>query len=795
MSENTVHEEDPRKERPANGDEQDPREERFKNVVAIMLASVAILAAVIAFLQSDAGARSTTAYRQARLLTISSIGQRNTGQTEVGYGLYTAQVWYGLGMLVHHAQEQYDSDLAQGYQAVRDSLVEMSPLISTTYGADLARYEADVYLVRATELSEQAVVANGAGDAWDAKASSYIVQLAVLAVALALYGLAVSVATSSRLLFAIAASALVVVVIAWAALVYTRPIPTIPSAAIQAYARGVGLDHQGKPADAVAALDDALRDAPGYANALFERGNAHFALKEYQAAADDYEATRRAGRQDTSVDWNLGWSDYLLGRFEQAVQVDRRALEADGTLLPVRLNLALALLASGQGSEAQAEYEAAMRSASDQLTAARSDGQDVPYSFWFYLDTGAADLQALLAQLDGQARPWQLAPEAASVAQPEDVRQRAPGLAQQLKSWSVALEQTGSPPAGPVSAKITPFSFGPVWGKGGGGFAPALPRTPFETGASLDVNRQIYFPYGNHEADVSFARFEAVGVDAYYPISDTFAYSTDALLVYYDYQDMQDGQQVLWKVYVDGVEDSSLRRTESWGMGPSGMATKSLSFVFGRPGEYTVEMYVNNQLVQQGSFTVKPMANQPSPQILLEDSLKDPSSGMAVENNEDYTLQYTDTGYRILVSGLSTDIQSSAGKQFENVAMDVDVTKTAGPDSGEYGLICGLQSGSGWNGYGFLASADGYYSLVQWVDGERTVLDGPREAAVLRRGNSTNHLRVMCSDETLQLYINGEQLGYAYAPDLKMGEVALVAGTFDTAGMDVTFSNWVITEP
>jgi tetratricopeptide (TPR) repeat protein len=774
---------------------QEAGEGRFKDLMGVVLATVAVVAAALAFFQFDAGARSTTAYRDARRLTIESIGLRTQGQVQVGYGLYTAQVGFGLDMLARSAVDNYDPQSGETYQALRQQLVEMSPLLSTTYAADLARYEADVYLVQSTALAEQATALNRAGDEWDARSNSYIVHLALLAVVLALYGLSLGVSGSARWPLVGAGTALVVVVLAWAALVSLRPVPVLADEAIQAYARGVGLAHQGRTDEAVAAFDQALGKAPGYGSALVGRGNAHAARQEYQAAVDDYQAARQAGRDETMVDWNLGWNYYLLGQFDQAIAVDRRALEVDPTLLPVRFNLSLTLLAAGQVEAGRAEYQQAMQQAADAVAAARRSGDTLPYSFWFYLDTAAADLQGLLDRLQDRVQPWDEAPPTAAVAAPADVESLGPDLVGQLRGWGVALEYTAQPPSGTASAQVTPFAFGIPWGRGGGGgFALAEPRTPFESGASLEVTSKLFFPYGSPGYDVTTERYDELDSEVLL-LADTFTHDTAEIWTYFDYQGMRNGQQVVWKVYLDGVEDTSLRRVEAWSLGQAGWALKPITFVFGQPGHYELDLFVDGHLLQRGDFTITEAANPEQPVVLFQDALTDPATGMLEVAGERYTLEYTGTGYRMLVSESSLDVQSGVDQHFDQVVIDVDVAKKGGADSGEFGLICALQASESWNGYGFIVSANGLYRIAKWVNGERFDLDGPRYAASLRRGNASNHLRAECSDGHMTLAINGQELAYAHDTDFSGGKIALLAGTSAGADIDVLFTNWVVTEP
>lgn len=150
------------------------RDEPFKDWIAVLIAAVAVLAAVAAWQQADAGGRSATAYRQARRFHTAALGQKDSGQAAIGYSLYSAQAWYELGALARAAEERGDLTAAQRYQAVRERIAGLSALLQSPYDLDLARFEADTYLVQATELAERAADATAQGDAWNARADTYI---------------------------------------------------------------------------------------------------------------------------------------------------------------------------------------------------------------------------------------------------------------------------------------------------------------------------------------------------------------------------------------------------------------------------------------------------------------------------------------------------------------------------------------------------------------------------------------------------------------------------------------------
>jgi tetratricopeptide (TPR) repeat protein len=580
----------------------DGAEARARRYIGVLIAAVAVLAALLAYLNAEAGAQSSVANREARRLTIEATGLRSTGTAKVGSDLHAARSWLELGKLGASAERAGDLQTARTYYAAREEIAKLSPLLSEEYSADIRRYEDDVYLRSTVELTERAAAASLVDSAWGSKAGGYIIILTVLAIALALYGLsAASVPSRARQVLVAAGSALVAVAIVWALAVYLQPVPTIPVGAIEAYARGVGLSYQGKPDQAIAALDEALGASPTYANALVERGRAHSARKDYEAAVADYLAARAAGSDDTSLNWNLGWTYYLLGRFDDAAAVDRHTLDLDAGLVPVRLNLALSLLAAGKAQEAEAEYARAMDVAAGQVAEANSAGRVVPYSFWSYLDTGARDLEGVLDRLAGTTRSWTQAPPREAIADPAAIETPGRELLARLKSVSVALEYDLKPLQSQASlrseARVSPFRFaGPEGEASGGG-----PRTPFESGTPLDLSRKVFFPPGGDTSDLAYQS------DAQFPeeqFKESFSIDTPFVATVFTYEGILEGEDVTWKTYVNGYEDYSLRRTQKWSLAESGQAIKIVTFVFGEPGEYTLEMYAGSQLAQRGGFTL-----------------------------------------------------------------------------------------------------------------------------------------------------------------------------------------------
>lgn len=550
-------------------------DEFFKQMASILIAVVTVITAVAGLLQNDAGARDDRANRTAQDYAFQAMGQRISGVARAGYDRGDAyRNWSELFALAQSAENSDDPAAARRYEAVADEIAKLSPLLGPDYidpaaggEPNLAKYEADTYLVTVTGLAERSVAWFAVKQTWDEKANTYVVHITILAVALFLFGLALTLNTRARWIFVVAGLVITLIAVIWAVRVYLAPIPSLPDPAIDAYARGVGLAYQGQFKEAVTAFDEAVTQAPDYGNALFERGRAYAELGDYQAALTNYEAARAVGRDDASVAWNSAWLYYLQGRFDEAIQTNRRTVALDPNLLEARFDLALTLLASGQIEAAKAEYAQTLVLAADQVALAEAAKQEPPASLWWSFDDAASGLDGLIDRLEGFEDSWWLAsPPADKIANPEAVKAAAEELVRQIKGTSVALEYTGKPLAAVPQAEISPFEFAEV-------------------------------------------EYDDEGNAAQYNITDIFPNGTNEVFITFDYKGMQDGQDVVVKVYHNGEEDVSWRSAEKWSLGAEGTAEYPLSYAYSNvytlaPGEYLAEMYIDSHLMQRGYFTI-----------------------------------------------------------------------------------------------------------------------------------------------------------------------------------------------
>jgi tetratricopeptide (TPR) repeat protein len=560
-----------------NGEPQETAQARFDRFISVLIATVAVLVAVTATLQVYASGRAQAANRAVQQLSIAATEKRVTGAVQLGYHWQGAfQVYREAELQSVGAGQEGDRAAADLYARLRDQLAAQSPMLQPPYFDSTATdfpnargFAADLYLIDAERLKEQAAAQAEIGRAWSNIANVFVIQLTLLTVALSLYGLSNTLAGRMRWMFVSLGSGIVLLNLAWAAILLLLPRPAVAPAAIDAYANGVGQAYEGNYAGAIGLFDQALAAKPGYANALYERGGAHLSQGEYQPAAADFAAAIQAGRNDENANRSLAWADYLVGAFDQARAVNQRLLQKQSGSVGVLLSQGLVLLVQGEAEGARAAYDQGVTEAARLVAEARAQGAEPPSSLWLDLDASASALQDLLDSLAGRPHDWTRAPDPGVIG-----ADQAPMVAfateeiKVIKEARVALEYAGRLPDGAAVIQVEPFQFG----------------------------LQTYDDQGNPTG------FEAMG---------SFPYGTPGISVTFDYTGLTPGQQVLWKVYRDGVENRSLR--DDWNyfdLGEAGSWVKFIGYTYTNvfvmaSGEYTVELYVDARLVQQGSFVIE----------------------------------------------------------------------------------------------------------------------------------------------------------------------------------------------
>jgi len=180
---------------------------------------------------------------------------------------------------------------------------------------------------------------------------------------------------------------------------------------------------------------------------------------------------------------------------------------------------------------------------------------------------------------------------------------------------------------------------------------------------------------------------------------------------------------------------------------------------------------------------------------ILWDDYSDSDYGWNTWNQNNSAVDFDSGGLRFYINQLDYDYWSTIPLTLKDVQVDVVASRVTGPDDNHFGVVCRYKNRD--NFYAFLISSDGYLGILKVKDGEYSWLTGEdmQYSEAILQGENTNYLRAECIGQNLILYVNGQKLAVANDTDLKSGRVGLLAGTYETPGVDILFDNFAVYQP
>ncbi len=381
-------------------------DKRFKKIVTLLIAGSTVLASVIVWLSVHSNARAAAAGRDSRIeaikfLTFSGqalwnlalekklmVSYRELSSLEQLEGVYAAMAKPREAVFNRMAQERLSR--------LMDSLKPFGALFQPPYfasgpaGFDFFQLYLDKVFVPAVELQQRQDLKKTESGFWSKKNESYSAALTVLAVAVFLLTLSLTISGRIRHIFLSTGILLALALGGFVADTARLPFHSPPSDEVRAFARasgrllyaqtlklGSGLDRAVDVAGAaLKELDGILARDPAYAECYPLRAYAHLARgesllfkgeaagskREIGLAITDFRKAIRSGSRDGYTLWNLGYAELLDGRYVQSERDYRQAL----SLLPEQrlglgVNIALSLLLEGRTSEAGDDLDHTVR--------------------------------------------------------------------------------------------------------------------------------------------------------------------------------------------------------------------------------------------------------------------------------------------------------------------------------------------------------------------------------------------------------------------------------------------------
>jgi hypothetical protein len=157
---------------------------------------------------------------------------------------------------------------------------------------------------------------------------------------------------------------------------------------------------------------------------------------------------------------------------------------------------------------------------------------------------------------------------------------------------------------------------------------------------------------------------------------------------------------------------------------------------------------------------------------------------------------FYDDGWLHLISYSSnaSSIGIRANPHFTDFILEVETKLVGGTDQNWHMVLCRWQDKD--NYYDFGITADGYYGLLKWVNGNPTTLVSPAQSSYINQGvGAVNLIHIECIGSNLSLSVNRHLLVSVTDTAFTGGNIVLAAYTRVDTFTEVAFDNIVVSAP
>ena len=177
--------------------------------------------------------------------------------------------------------------------------------------------------------------------------------------------------------------------------------------------------------------------------------------------------------------------------------------------------------------------------------------------------------------------------------------------------------------------------------------------------------------------------------------------------------------------------------------------------------------------------------------VLFQDDFSNPKSGWDRASQGGNSTDYADGKYRITLSTPQQDIWANPYQYFDqDIIVEVDVWQNPSTVQAAYGIICGYSDLN--NFYALTIGGGGYVEIFRYQQGKRLTLYSAEDQAGIDPKH--NYLEVMCAANQLSLWVNGSIVAEVEVTEFTYGDVGLIVSSFDEAGVEILFDNFIVRE-
>ncbi len=196
-----------------------------------------------------------------------------------------------------------------------------------------------------------------------------------------------------------------------------------------------------------------------------------------------------------------------------------------------------------------------------------------------------------------------------------------------------------------------------------------------------------------------------------------------------------------------------------------------------------------------GGESLPPAAGEmpASGEMLYQEDFSSASSGWDEFDGENGKVSYADGAYHIQVDTEKYYVWGNAYQEFSDTLITVEAQPVKPVGDADFGIICRYQDKN--NFYALEISEDGYYAIWKEEDGEFVSLVEWSFSESLPVDGSPVTIQAACTGDTLILAANGAVLAEAHDNAFSHGDIGLLAGTWDTSGVEIRFDNLFVYAP
>lgn len=174
--------------------------------------------------------------------------------------------------------------------------------------------------------------------------------------------------------------------------------------------------------------------------------------------------------------------------------------------------------------------------------------------------------------------------------------------------------------------------------------------------------------------------------------------------------------------------------------------------------------------------------------LLSEDFSEADAWEFYVDEDTQVDLQVIDGAYRIRTADAGY-IWGLNEQEHRDVVMEVTTSQASSFENNAYGLMCRADISNNGDGYYFLISADGGYSIARGEGDDVVAIIDWTESSEINQGQAINSIRAVCIGDYLALYVNDTFVADTNDSTYAGGYAGFAAAAFEGGNIDIRFDN------